>query len=357
MDPVTLCLKIRHTFASGFVLDAQATLVMAPGTVTAILGPSGCGKTTLLRCVAGLERVDQGEVLLGDGVWTRTTTQTLVPPWLRHVGWVPQDGALFPHLDVAHNISYAAPDVDTAAAVLRALDLQDLAARFPAQLSGGQRQRVALGRALAARPALLLLDEPLSALDTITRDETRATLRGHIKASGVPALLVTHDRGDVLALADQVVVMDAGRVLQHGAVAEVFAHPANAAVAHITGVDTVAQGQVEREDAGLLWVRVGDALVQGVAQVSPGSSVLVCVRAEDVVLQRGEPSTTSMRNRLLGRVVSVTPQGALCRVNLDVGFELGALVTRAAADELDLKPGMTLHALFKAQAVTVVPRG
>jgi molybdate transport system ATP-binding protein len=347
---MTLDLHVRR-----HVVDARFQ-VPASG-VTALFGPSGAGKTTVLRAVAGLERTG-GHVRFGDEVWDGAGT--FVRPRDRAVGYLFQDAALFPHLSVDGNVAYglhAVPRRDRTERVAQALaaaGADHLAGRRTRELSGGEAQRVALARALAPRPRLLLLDEPLAALDAPTRTRLRSDLRRTLVAAGVPALLVTHDRAEALALADRVVVLVDGTVRQTGSAQEVFERPADAAVAAVVGVETAVPGTVRGAADGLLQVTVGPQVVQAVDGGQRGE-VLVCIRAEDVAL---EPAAArgggSARNRLAATVRSVTDEGPLLRVDLDAGFRLAAYVTRPAAAELDLRPGLAVRAVVKGPAVHLV---
>ncbi len=212
-------------------------LEVPAGTLTAVLGPSGCGKTTLLRCVAGFERVDAGEVRLG-GVRV-AGGGTHVPPQRRRVAVVPQEGALFPHLSVGQNVAFGLGRDERrngrVAEVLDLVGLAGLADRMPYQLSGGQQQRVAVARALAPRPPLVLLDEPFSALDAALRGELRRDVRRALRLDGATAILVTHDQGEALSIADQVAVMRAGRIVQSGTPDGVYGAPADLWVATFVG--------------------------------------------------------------------------------------------------------------------------
>jgi iron(III) transport system ATP-binding protein len=216
---------------------AGVDLSVATGTLVAVLGPSGCGKTTLLRCVAGLERLDAGRIeVAGRQV---AGPRTHLPAHRRRIALVPQEGALFPHLTVAGNVAYG---LDRAARrgarieeVLTLVGLAEHRDRMPHQLSGGQQQRVALARALAPRPPLILLDEPFSALDAGLRAELRRDVRAALRADGATALLVTHDQGEALSLADSVAVMRDGQVVQTGTPAAVYRRPADVWVARFVG--------------------------------------------------------------------------------------------------------------------------
>jgi len=348
------------------VVDAEVVVPLGGAPVTALFGPSGAGKTTLLRCVAGLERPDPGSlVAFGDEVWCDDDRH--VPARSRRVGLLFQDHALFPHLDVDANVAYGLRGVprslrgERVAEAMATAGAGHLARRRVRELSGGEAQRVALARALAPRPRLLLLDEPLSALDTPTRSRLRVDLREVLVRSGTPTLLVSHDRTEVLTLADRVAVVVGGRVLQVGSPAEVFGRPADAAVARVVGVETAAPGVVRSRGEGVLGVEVGACRltavdVPGEAALGPGDEVLVCIRAEDVALELpGRAGASSPRNHLPGTVTAVAVDGPLVRVDVDCGFPLAAYITRPAREELDLVPGSAVVASVKGPAVHLVP--
>jgi molybdate transport system ATP-binding protein len=329
-------------------------------SVTVLFGPSGCGKTTVLRCLAGLERPDAGTIRFGDETWFDAAGGVHLSPQRRGIGFLFQDYALFPHRTVTGNVGYAhaggTEGGRRVAELLAAFGLTGLEGRYPHQLSGGQQQRVALARALARRPRLLLLDEPLSALDGPTRDDLRPALRRLLAGFGVPVVLVTHDRTEAMSLADHLVVMDRGRSIQQGPVDEVFTRPADLAAARIVGTETVQPGHVVGLADGLATVDVGGARLSAVAATDPGHEVFVCIRGEDVALQRGTFAESSPRNRLDAVVESVTPDGPLVRVALNCGFPLVALVTRPAAADMGLRVGDRLTAVVKAPAVHLIPR-
>lgn len=207
-------------------------LTVAAGETLALAGPSGAGKTTVLRCVAGLRRPDAGRIALGDAVWFDAATRTDLPPDRRCVGLVPQDHALFPHMTVRENVGFGG--TRQVADLLGRLRIEHLAGERPARLSGGERQRVALARALARDPQVLLLDEPLAALDPHLRAHVRGELRQALRDAGLPALLVTHDFTDAHALADRVAILQEGRVLQTGTPRELLGAPADEFVAAFT---------------------------------------------------------------------------------------------------------------------------
>ena len=357
-----LTADFEKRYPGGAVVTAALRRPLEGASVTVLFGPSGSGKTTILRCLAGLERPERGVIRYGPETWLDAAGGTFVAPQRRHVGYLFQDYALFPHLTVRGNIAYGLRGVASNERQARVQDLiallglDGLEDRYPRKLSGGEQQRVALARALAVRPRLLLLDEPLSALDTPTRERLRRELRRLLRRVGTPALVVTHDRAEALALGDQLVVVDAGRVRQVGPAPEVFGRPADLEVARILGVETVVAGDVCAISEGLATVAVGSAQVTALARESTHKDVYVCIRAEDVLLERGAGTRSSARNRLPGRVRELGREGPMVRVTLDCGFPLIAVVTPQACDELDLREGTAVTAVVKAPAIHLVDR-
>jgi molybdate transport system ATP-binding protein len=348
-DELSCVCRARH--ASGFELAVDLRLPLDRAPVTVLFGPSGAGKTTLLRMLAGLDRPDEGAIVFRGQPWFDAARGVCLAPQPRRAGYLSQDYALFPHLTVAENIAYAAHPLK-AAEFLKKFGLLDLAGRHPRAISAGQRQRVALARALAAGPALLLLDEPLSALDAATRARTRRQLRSMLLESGVPSVVVTHDRMEAVALGDWIAVIADGRMRQCGPIREVFQRPADALVAESLGVENVLPARVISRDGGLLTLATGGSQVQSVDGGESGA-VVVCVRAEDIAIARDSALASSVRNRLAGRVVSVTIEGPLARVELDCGFALVAVITAQSAHELGLQPGDQVAAVVKTTAVHV----
>jgi iron(III) transport system ATP-binding protein len=284
-------LQIRHvtkTFGRFVALD-NVSLEIYPGEFICFLGPSGCGKTTLLRIIAGLEEQDSGEIIQ-NGV-----DISHLPPSRRNFGIVFQSYALFPNLTAAQNVAYGLENGrrDRKAVQARVQDLlklvglPDAGPKYPAQLSGGQQQRIALARALALSPGLLLLDEPLSALDA----RVRASLRGEVtrlhRRLGITTIMVTHDQEEALTMADRIVVMDHGRIAQVGTPQEVYQFPQYAFVADFVGVMNFLQGHVTSEGTH---VQVGEAAipVANLDEVAPGAPVQLAIRPEDVVVVDGQ---------------------------------------------------------------------
>ena len=234
--------------------------------------------------------------------------------------------------------------------------LSGLETHYPRQVSGGQQQRIALARVLARRPRLLLLDEPLSALDSSLREGLRGELRRMLSEFDIPVVMVTHERVEAIALADQVIVLDGGLACQHGTVHDVFSRPADLAVARIVGVETVELARVLEVKEGLATVAVGPVKLVVLAPEGNVHEAYACIRAEEVVLQRGAIGASSPRNRLQSRVTSIVPEGPMVRVALDCGFALTALVTRPAIEEMNLQIGDIVTALLKVPAIHLIPR-
>ena len=357
-----LSFDVVRRFPGGPVVSARAAWPLGEGLVTVLFGPSGAGKTTVLRALAGLDRPDAGSITFAGEAWFDAARGLHLAPQRRGVGLLFQEYALFPHLTVRANVAYGLHALPAAA---RAARVAELAARLgvaallerrPGELSGGQRQRVALARALAPRPRLLLLDEPLSALDAPTREALRGELRALLEQAGVPAVVVTHDRTEALALGDRLVVLAGGAVRQVGPVHQVFSAPVDVEVARVVGTENVFPARLVRREEGLAVVRVGPVELVG---IDPGHLVdeaYACVRAEEVVLEAEAAGTSSAQNGLPGTVRSLSDEGPLLRVTLDCGLALVALVTRRGAARLGLAPGVRVTALVKAPAVRLVAR-
>ncbi|GAA2499505.1 ABC transporter permease [Streptomyces gobitricini] len=341
-----------HAEVTGF---ADVVLDVPAGTTVAVVGPNGAGKTTLLRALLALTDRAHARLRLGD------TDVTGLPPHRRGVAWVPQDGALFPHLTALANTAYGlrargVPREEARAAAQRWLDrlgVGHLAHRRPAQLSGGQAQRVALARALAARPRLLLLDEPLAALDQTTRAHVRHTLRRHLDGFGGVCLIVTHDPVEAVSLADRVLVLEGGRALQDASPAEVTRHPRSPWVARMLGRNAwpgTATADGLAPSGGVTTVVAAEPLPEG-------TDALAIIAPEAVSLHRDRP-TGSPRNAWPGTVREITAVGSRMRVLVtsDEAPDLVAEITPAAAADLGLADGTPVFTGVKATEVALVPR-
>ncbi|HJT88684.1 MAG TPA: ABC transporter ATP-binding protein [Bryobacteraceae bacterium] len=347
-----LTLRCRRRLPSGFELDAGMCIPLEESCVTVLFGPSGAGKTSVLRIVAGLDRPDSGSITFRGHSWYDSARGIDLAPQQRGAAFLFQDYALFPHLTVAENVGFAARA--SVEKLLETFGIADLAGRLPRSLSGGQQQRVALARSLAAGPALLLLDEPLSALDAVTRARMRQDLRRLLIESGVPSIVVTHDRAEAIALGDWMAVIVDGRIRQAGPVPEVFRKPADSQVAESVGVENLLPATIVSRASGLLTLEVGAARLQCLDSGESGA-VLACIRAEDVAISRDSQQHSSVRNRIPARVRSVSPEGPLARVELDCGFPVVALVTSQSAADMALKPGDAVHAIVKTTSVYLTP--
>jgi molybdate transport system ATP-binding protein len=372
-----LHLAVEQRFAGGFGIDARLDVGLSPGSTLVLFGPSGAGKTTMLRLIAGLERPDAGTIRFSGETWCDTARNIWLPPQVRRIGLVFQEPTLFPHLTVRQNIVYGVPrirprsdpgsgdrvrpgsDPDlTVAGIAKMLGIEDLGNRYPRALSGGEAQRVALARALAPDPRLLLLDEPFAALDAPTRLRLRREMRTLLQTTGTPAILVTHDRSESLAMGDTVAVVMAGRLRQVGPVSDVFSRPADAEIAASFGIEAVQPARVLGSSDGIIQVTVRGVMLDAVERepMAPGAAVYACVRAEDVTLETQAPGHASARNHLAARVVSIASEGPIDRVTLDCGFPLDALITRRSREELDLAPGSQVTMAIKATSIHLVPR-
>jgi len=340
MDSLRLDLTVpTRSFAVELSLDVGRETV-------ALVGPSGAGKTTVLRAVAGLVQPTRGRIVCGDDVWFDGRIR--LRPEERSVGYVFQEYALFPHLTVVKNITFGGGDAN---GLLERLRISHLADEKPSALSGGERQRVALARALARRPRVLLLDEPMSALDPHTRAGVRAELHDLLRDLGLPTLIVTHDFEDAAALADRVGVMAEGRVRQLGSSAELLGEPADAVVAGFAGAN-VLPGTATPIADGLTQIRLDEREVAIVSADSLHGRVSVVVYPWDVSLARDAPRDSAL-NHLHEEIVSVVRVGNRARVRLRT---LTAEITASSAERLQLRAGEPIVASVKATAVRLLPR-
>ncbi len=336
-------------------LRLEVELAVGTGELVVLLGPNGAGKTTLLRALAGLLALDRGRVVLDGAVLEDTAAGAWVPTERRPIGFVFQDYLLFPHLSALENVAFGlrARGLGRAEARRRAgawLDRVGLAGHAgarPRALSGGQAQRVALARAMVSEPRLLLLDEPLAALDAATRAEVRRDLRRHLASFGGTRLLVTHDPLEAMALADRLVVLEGGRVTQSGRPAEVSQRPRSGYVAELVGVN-LYRG---RADGAAVELAGGGRLI---AAGDHRGEVFAAVHPRAVALHRRLPEGTP-RNVLAGTADTVDVVGDRVRVRVTGQVPIVAEVTPAAVGELHLADGGPVWASVKATEVTVYP--
>lgn len=344
--------------------DLQVEQAIPAAGVTAVFGPSGSGKTTLLRSLLGFETRSRGRIALNGDVWLDSEAGVAVPPHRRPVGCTFQDGRLFPHLDVEGNLDYAdrrsTPAPGVAASITRddvvdVLDLEPLLDRRPGTLSGGERQRAALGRALLSRPRLLLLDEPLSALDRRRKAEIMPYLLALHPRFGIPTLYVSHAVDEVALLADRVLVLAEGRVQAFGGTVPVLEQLDLAPLTERFQAAAVLEARVSAHDDEyrLTWLDLdGQRLsVPRIEHLAVGESARLLVRSRDVSLATERPSPTSIRNVLAGVLVSLQQDEstAFAEATVDLGsHRLRARITRASAAELGLTVGLPVFALLKS---------
>jgi molybdate transport system ATP-binding protein len=349
---VSLDAAIRLTLGP---LDLDMGVNVAEGEVVALLGPNGAGKTTLLRAIAGLVSFESGHVRLDGKVLEDTSTREYVPTERRPIGFVFQDYLLFPHLSVLDNVAFGLRSrgssrqaaTESATRWLDRVGLKSYARARPAELSGGQRQRVALARALAPNPRLLLLDEPLAALDASTRAEVRRDLKRHLETFEGIRLVVTHDPLEAVTLADRLIVMERGHLVQTGTATEVTEHPRSQYVADLVGVNLL-RGQA---DHGSVKLTSGPVVAAAGAEVG---DVFAVVHPRAVAIHRTHPEG-SPRNVWPGRATNIELLGNRVRVRVDGAVPLVAEVTPGALKELNLVEGGEVWLSFKATEVEVYP--
>ncbi len=357
MSAKTLNIKAKLGF-DAFSIEVDENIEL--NGIIALFGPSGSGKSTLLRVIAGLEAGAQGKVTFNGQPWADTNSKTFLAPHLRPVGLVFQDGRLFPHLNVEGNLRYAEKRSRTSkqtiaySQVVEALDLSTLLPRKPASLSGGERQRVTLGRTLLTQPELLLLDEPMSALDVRRKGELLPFIEKVPDAFGVPMIFVSHAVDEVVRLADEAIILVDGKVSGRGPMPEIFQQLKMHDLTGYFEAGAVVEARVTGQDNKykLTSLLIDDEPLQMpmVASLDVGDEVRLRIRSRDVSLATKKPTGISTRNALAAIVDTVhsEPNTAFSEVTAKVGLQtVRARITRQAVDELGLKPGKEIYALIK----------
>jgi molybdate transport system ATP-binding protein len=338
------------------VLDVAFTI--GPG-IAILFGPSGAGKTTLLDCIAGLVFPDEGTIRIGGDVLQGSGTSVSVRR--RRVGYVFQDLALFPHLSVESNIQYGLASLSAGErrrrceSIMASFHISQLRARKPGEISGGERQRVALARALVIDPRILLLDEPLAALDVKTKSKILEDLRAWNQAHRIPILYVTHSREEVFALGERVFVLEDGRILAQGTPHEVMTAPRHETVAQLAGFENIFDAEVTaaHEDRGTLTCRLAGSDVEletPLVRADVGSSLRVGIRAGDILLSTVRPEGLSARNVLPGRMVSLEQHDVIVAARVNCGVEMEVHLTLAAREALHLQSGREVWLVVKTHS-------
>jgi molybdate transport system ATP-binding protein len=365
-----------HKRVGPFVLDVD---FQAPPGFTILFGPSGAGKTTLLDSVAGLIVVDEGRIQIGGQVLYDSAARVHVPVAKRRVGYVFQSLALFPHLTVEQNAEYGLSHLrrqesrDRIRSILQALRIEHLASRLARKISGGEMQRVALARTLVANPTVLLLDEPLSALDAPTKSTILDDLREWNRTHCIPILYVTHNREEVFALGEHVIVLDQGRILAQGTPHAVMTAPFEETVAQLAGFENIFNVTVDavHPEQGSMTCRIGASnaifLETPLVRAGVGSSLRVGIRAGDILLATSLPHGLSARNVIPGRVKSLEQRDVMVSCRVECGtiphetlsahsVEMEVHLTLAARDSLRLAPGHEVWLVIKTHSCHLMQR-
>src|SRR5246127_229861 len=359
----TLEARFRKRLAAperDFVLESE---FQAETGFTILFGPSGAGKTTVLDCVAGLATPDSGRIAVGDRVLFDAARSLDIPVAKRRVGYVFQSLALFPHLTVERNIQYGlahlpqAERATRASAILQAFRIAHLAQRYPREISGGESQRAALARTLVTDPAVLLLDEPLAALDTATKAKIIDDLRLWNQAHRIPILYVTHSREEVFALGERVIVLDAGRIVAQGTPHDVIEAPQQETVAQLVGFENIFDAVVEsvHPERGTMACRIagegGPVLLETpLVRGGVGSALRVGIRAGDILLATVPPVGLSARNVIPGRITSLDQRDVIVCARVKCRVEMEVHLTLAARDSLQLAPGREVWLVIKTHS-------
>ena len=348
-----------------FSLDVE--FQAAPG-ITILFGPSGAGKTTLLDCVAGLTTPDSGRIAIGDHALFDAAQSTDLPVAKRRVGYVFQSLALFPHLTVEQNVQYGLAQLPQekraaqASAILQAFRISHLASRYPRETSGGESQRAALARTLVTDPTVLLLDEPLAALDAATKGKIIDDLREWNDAHRIPILYVTHSREEGFALGDRVVVLDSGRIVAQGTPHEVITAALQETVAQLVGFENIFEAVVEsvHPERGTMMCRIMYCRIAGdtgplvletpLVRGGVGAALRVGIRAGDILLATAPPVGLSARNVIPGRIASLEQRDVIVTARVKCRVEMEVHLTLAARDSLQLAPGREVWLVIKTHS-------
>ncbi len=346
----------RVSLALGSFRLKEISLTIGRGDYYFIVGPSGAGKTVLLETIAGLHRPESGRVLLRD------EEITTLPPEKRRVALVYQDYSLFPNMRVIDNVSYGLrvqgmrkkEARDEVVPLLERFGIAHLADRYPGTLSGGEQQRVSLARAIAVKPDILLLDEPLSALDPITQERFIGDLRRLHREDGLTIVQVSHSRREAHLLATRMAVIIDGYLVDEGKAGVVLNTPRSRDVATFVGIENILDGTVTANEDGHATVDAGGRTFEAMTDAAPGEEVSLCIRADDIILAVDGDRHSSARNTMAGTVVSVVENGPVAEVRVDAGVVLTAVLTRRSVRDLLLVAGTAVTLSIKATAIHVI---
>jgi molybdate transport system ATP-binding protein len=360
--PTSLSVRVSKTLTKEFSLEAE---LEADAGITILFGPSGSGKSTLLNCIAGFIAPDAGRIALDSQVLFDSASGVNIPTRKRSVGYLFQSLALFPHLTVEQNVQYGLVKMPAAirhqrtAKILKDFRIPHLLARKPNDISGGESQRVALARSLVTDPVVLLLDEPLTALDSATKSEIIDDLRAWNADHGIPILYVTHAVKEAHALGERVVVLDRGRIIAQGSPQEVLTAPRQELVANLAGFENIFDATVQSvsELEGTMNCRLDGSEVTlevPLAVVKPDAPIRVVIRAGDIIVATSRPVGLSARNTLKGRLVSLRREGVTVIVVVDAGVNFEIHLTPNASRELNLQPGNEVWLVIKTYSCHLV---
>lgn len=365
-DTTVLSVRIRKRLGEAaqgaFQLDVEFE---PPAGITILFGASGAGKTTVLDCIAGLQAPDEGAISIGPEMVFDSATKVNIQARRRHVGYLFQTLALFPHMSVVRNIEYGLATLDAAERQSRIAEIMDsfhisaLSSRRPSEISGGERQRVALARTLVTRPRTLLLDEPLTALDAATKSKIIADLRAWNARFCIPIVYVTHDREEVFALGERMLVMEDGRIVAQGLPQDVLHRPELESVAQLAGFENVFDGSViERHvEQGTMACRIADSPVElevPLTRADPAKPIRIGIRAGDVLIATSPPQGLSARNVIAGTVTKLEQRDVTMIAHVDCGAIFEVHVTPGAVRALQLAAGSRVWLVIKTYSCRVL---
>ncbi len=364
-ENANLAVRIHKHLSRTFTLEAEFSV---PPGITILFGPSGAGKTTVLKCIAGLIRPDAGRIGVGSQVLFDSGDKINVGVAHRSIGYVFQNLALFPHLTAEQNVQYglaklgATPRTERAMAALGSFRIAELRQRKPGEISGGERQRVALARSLVTDPRLLLLDEPLAALDHKTKSGIIDDLRAWNSARGIPILYVTHTHSEAFALGERVIVLEYGRVLAQGTPQQVLDAPAHETIAQLAGFENIFDATVlaMRHDLGLMRCKLHSSELElevPLTRTAPGAAARVAIRAGDILLATEFPRALSARNIIPGKLASLEQQGVMVIAEVDAGVKFEVHLTPSARESLQLRAGQQVWLVIKTYSCHLVSAG